>query len=97
MDYERLLSHGKITSQKYYNVTTTGGQHEACVFYYESDDEPLYALVHVDDILVVGASRGYEKSRSRFGDHFLVTDVGDLNKESSKLDTPRGISHWGRR
>ena len=42
----------------------TIGQYEACVFYNDSEEEPLYALVHVDDILAVGASRGYEKSRT---------------------------------
>ena len=62
------------------------GQYEACVRYYYSDDEPLYALVHVDDILAVGASRGYEKSRKELGDNFLVKDVGDLNNESSNFD-----------
>ena len=39
------------------------GQYEACVFYYDSDDNPLYALVHVDDILIVGATQSYESFR----------------------------------
>ena len=69
------------------------GQYEACVFYYDSDDEPLYALVHVDDILAVGARQGYEKFRKILGDNFLVKDIGDLNAESSTLDLSWKNSH----
>jgi hypothetical protein len=35
------------------------GQYETCVFYYDSDAEPVYSLVHVDDIIVVGTSNGH--------------------------------------
>ena len=39
------------------------GQYEACVFYYDSDENPLYALVHVDDVLTVGTTKSYESYR----------------------------------
>jgi hypothetical protein len=61
------------------------GQYEACVFYYDSDENPLYALVHVDDILTVGATKSYESFRKILGENFLVKDVGSLNNELSKI------------
>ena len=79
MDYEHFA---EVLQRHRYNR----GQYEACVVYYVSDEEPLYALAHVDDILVVGATSGYEKFRRILGDRFMVKDVGDLNKESSNLD-----------
>ena len=61
------------------------GQYEACVFYYDSDDNPLYALVHVDDILIVGATQSYESFRKTLGENFIVKDVGSLNKELAEV------------
>ena len=61
------------------------GQYEACVFYYASDENPLCSLVHVDDILIVGATKSYESFRNILGENFLVKDVGDLNRELSKI------------
>ena len=48
------------------------GHYETCVFYYDSDTDPVYSLVHVDDIIVVDTSSGHTKLRKILGDNFLV-------------------------
>ena len=55
------------------------------MYFYDSDTEPVYSLAHVDDIIVVGATSGYEKLRAMLGDNFLVTDIGNVHQERSKL------------
>jgi hypothetical protein len=62
------------------------GHSEASVFYYASDTEPVYSLVHVDDIIVVGTRSGHTKLRKILGDNFLVEYTGSLNHEGSRLE-----------
>ena len=62
------------------------GQHETCVFYYDRDDEPVYALAHADDILAVGVTSSYAKLIQTLGESFLVEDIGDLNYDGSKRE-----------
>ena len=56
------------------------------MYYYDSDEGPVYALVHVDDILIVGVTTGYSKMRNILGERFIVKDIGDLNSEGYQLD-----------
>ena len=62
------------------------GRYEACVYFYDRDADPVYSLVNVGDILVVGTISGYEKLRAVHGDNLLVKDTGNVNHDGSKLD-----------
>ena len=65
---------------------TKRGQYEACVFYDASDTEPVYSLVHVDDIRLVVIASGHVKLRQIRGESFLVKDPENFSYDESKLD-----------
>ena len=60
----------------------------------DSDAAPVYSLVQMDDLIVVGAISGYEKLRKILGDKFLVRDTGSLKHEGSKLGFLGRIRIW---
>ena len=51
------------------------GRYDACACFYDSDADPVYSFVHVDDIIVADTTSGCEKLRKILGDNVLVKDT----------------------